>query len=246
MGYGFDNWEWVSEDDLKQWHTYMHKHFGWPHLLGARAHKNNLTQIYEGLDYSGYEQHRPDYEKYVQTIEKRPNKPSFSEDRFRIRQKSRYADKDYDMEMTRRGLWHSTMAGGVANIWGCLHGQGSELGSREYSHPEQIKTYSEFFSNRFLKDMVRDNSITDGVCLRDSQKTHYIFYKENTASIEMDLSAMSEAQKAIAVDTKKPYSENLIGRFTPKKHTWNAEYQSDWAIALGDFTSSDTQKTSRE
>ncbi|MHC4752557.1 MAG: DUF5060 domain-containing protein [Planctomycetota bacterium] len=242
MGYGFDNWEWASEDDLRRWHAYLHEHFGWPHLLGARAHNNRLTQIYEGLDYSGYEQHRPDYETYIETIEKRPNKPSFSEDRFRIRQRSRYAHKDYDIEMTRRGLWHSTMAGGVANIWGCLNGQESELGSKPYPHPEQFKTYSEFFSSRFLKDMVCDNSVTDGVCLRDSRRMHYIFYKENTVSIEMDLSAMSEAQKAIAVDTEKAYSEILIGRFTPKKHTWNAKYRSDWIIAVGAFASSDTQQ----
>lgn len=240
MGYGFDNWEWVNEDDLKRWHTYMHKHFGWSHLLGTRASKNSLTQIYEGLDYSGYEQHRPDYETYVETIEKRPNKPSFSEDRFRIRQRRGYAHKDYDMEMTRRGLWHSTMAGGVANIWGCLDGQKSELGSKPYSKPEWIKTYSVFFEERFLKDLIRDNSITDGVCLRTDQKTHYIFYKEDTASIEMDLSAMEGAQRAIAVDTKKPYSESSIGQLVPKKHTWNAEYRSDWAIAVGDFSSSDT------
>jgi hypothetical protein len=242
MGYGFDNWEWVSKDDLKRWHTYMHRHLGWPHLLGARAHSNRLKQIYEGLDYSGYEQHRPDYETYVKTIEKRSNKPAFSEDRFRIRQRSGYEHKDYDMEMTRRGLWHSTMAGGVANIWGCLNGQESELGSKPYPHPEQLKTYSRFFNNRFLKDMVRDNTITDGVCLKDSQKAHYIFYKENTASIEMDLSKMSETQKAIAVDPKKPYSEMLIGRFTPKKLTWNAKYRSDWIIAVGDFASSDMQQ----
>ena len=63
--------------------------------------------------------------------------------------------------------------------------------------------------------MVHDNIITDGVCLKDCQKAHYIFYKENTASVEMDLPAMPKAQKAIAVDTKKPYSEILIGRFTP-------------------------------
>jgi hypothetical protein len=90
--------------------------------------------------------------------------------------------------------------------------------------------------------MVRDNTITDGVCLKDSQMRHYIFYKENTTSIERDLSAMSEGQKAIAVDTKKPYSEIFIGRFTPKKHTWNAKYPSDWIIAIGDFASSDTRQ----
>ncbi len=64
----------------------MHDHFGWFHFLGARAQKNELTQIYDGLDYAGYEQHRPDYQKYIETIEKQPSRPTFSEERFRIRQ----------------------------------------------------------------------------------------------------------------------------------------------------------------
>lgn len=64
MGYGFDCDEWVVEDDLLLWHEYMHQHFGWSHFLGARDRNPNqpsdpLTQIYEGLDYSGYEHHRP-------------------------------------------------------------------------------------------------------------------------------------------------------------------------------------------
>jgi hypothetical protein len=110
--------EWVSGDELTDWHSYMHERFGWPHLLGARAGKNRLDQLSETLDYSSYEQHKPDYEKYVETIEARPCKPPFSEDRFRIREPPQ--SKDYTMEMTRRGLWHSAMAGGVANIWGNL------------------------------------------------------------------------------------------------------------------------------
>jgi hypothetical protein len=53
----------------------------------------------------------------------------------------------------------------------------------------------------------------------------------------MDLSAMSEVQKAISVDTKKPYREILIGQLTPNKLTWKAKYKSDWIIAVGDFAS---------
>ena len=235
MGYGFDNWEWVRGDDLRRWHAYLHEHIGWPHLLGCRAQKNRLTQIYEGLDYSSYEQHRPDYATYVKTIEQRPEKPSFSEDRFRIRQNGGYAFKDYDMQMTRRGLWHSALAGGVANIWGCLEGQPSELGSRPYPQPYQIKTYARFFEQRFRNDFIRDNTLTDGLCLRSPAGRHYAFYKEDTTKVAMDLSAMRGAQIAVAVDTRKPYAEIPLGRLSPKKQTCSAPQRSDWAIAVGTF-----------
>jgi hypothetical protein len=234
MGYGFDNWEWAREDDLRRWHRHLHQRFGWPHLLGCRAHKNKLTQIYEGLDYAAYEQHRPDYKTYCRTIDARPGKPAFSEDRFRIRQGGGYAYKDYTEEMTRRGLWHSTLAGGVANIWGRLDGQSSALGSKPYDHPEWIKTWSRFFDQRFRKDMVRDPELTDGACLRRPNRRHYVFYKEDAASVVLDLSAMDGPQPAFAVDTVKPYAEREIGSLPPTKLTWTAPYRSDWAIAVGE------------
>ena len=236
MGYGFDNFEWVNEEDLKQWHSYMHEHFGWPHLLGARAHNSKLTQIYEGLDYSSYEQWRPDYKTYVESIEKRPSKPSFSEDRFRVRQADNYAYKDYDMEMTRRGLWQSTMAGGVANIWGWLDGQDSHLGSKPYSNPEQIKTWSIFFETRFTKNLVRDNTLTDGWCLKTPDNKNLIIYKENATSVTLDLSQTSLHHNAVAVDTKKPYHEIKIENLTTTKQSWQAPYETDWAIALGNLS----------
>ncbi len=235
MGYGFDNFEWVQSDDLRKWHSYLHGQMGWPHLLGARAHSNRLSQIFEGLDYAAYEQHQPDYDKYVETIERRPGKPSFSEDRFRIRKNSQYAFKDYDMEMTRRGLWHSTMAGGVANIWGHLAGDSSDIGSTPYPHPEWIKAYAQFFRGRFAADLVRDNRLTDGRCLKRPGKGHYLFYKEGAASVLMDLSEMSGTQHAVAVDARKPYTEIDLGPLPPSRQTWTAPHQSDWAIAVGDF-----------
>lgn len=235
MGYGFDLWEWVQGDQLTEWHDFLHAHLGWRHMLGGRASTNRLNQLSEALDYSGYEQHRPDYAKYVETIEKRPGKPSFSEDRFRIRKPSPYPKKDYDEVMTRRGLWHSTMAGGVANIWGNLVGADSSGGSRPYPHPEWIATYARFFRNRFLVDMIRDNDITDGVCLRTPSHTHFVFYKEDTDTIRMVLGNVKSPQPAVAVDTKKPYEEIRIGRPAPEKETWKAPYKSDWAIAVGRF-----------
>lgn len=73
--------------------------------------------------------------------------------------------------MTRRGLYHSAMAGGVANIWGHLLDSGTggdpDIGlSHSYEHPEWIRTYATFFEQRFFADYERCNELTGGVCLR--------------------------------------------------------------------------------
>ena len=248
MGYGFDLDEWVQEKDLKQWHAYMHRHMGWSHMLGGRSVGPNhyqpgidFPQVYEGLDYASYEQHRPTYEAYCATIKARPDKPSFSEDRFRIRQGG-YPEKDYTEEMTRRGLWHSAMAGGVANIWGLLDGQSHTFGSKAYSNPNWIKTYSVFFKNRFRKDMFPNNSLTDGMCLADADNIHFVFYRENAESIELDLSAAKISLPAIAVDALKPYKEIKLEMLKCGSQTWTAPYKSDWAIAVGDYPGSHARR----
>jgi len=230
MGYGWDLWEWASEEDLREWHSYMQEQMGWPHFLGGRAGTNQLNQIYEGLDYSGYEQHRPDYDKYAETLEARPTKPSFSEDRFRVREGG-YPHKDYDTEMTRRGLWHSTMAGGVANIWGYLIGS-TDGGSQPYPNQEQIKTHFLFFEDRFKADMVRANDLTDGYCLRTLDNKNYVFYKEDASSVRVDLSESAGLLGVVAVDARQAYEEIDLGRLMPGQHVLPLPRFSDWAIAV--------------
>jgi len=229
MQYGFDLWEWVTEDDLRLWHEYMSAHMGWQHLLGARASKNQLDQIYEGLDFSSYEQHKPDYLKYVETIDARPDKPSFSEDRFRMQNPARA--KDYTMEETRRGLWHSSLAGGIANIWGNLLSGGKA--SDPYPRPEWIRTNATFFTDRFFADMERCNTLSDGLCLQRPGLGTYVFYREDATSIRMDLSGMSGPRSAIAVDAALPYAEFDLGNLPAADQSWTAPYLSDWAIAVG-------------
>ncbi|UCD28159.1 MAG: hypothetical protein JSV03_13855, partial [Planctomycetota bacterium] len=193
----------------------------------------------KGLDYSSYQQHRPTYDIYVKAIErKHPGKPSFFEDRFRIRKKG-YPKKDYNPEMTRRGMWHSTLAGGAANIWGHLNRPTDHLlsapqsdASITYPNKKQLLTWSGFWKNRFKKEMVRDNSITDGMCLRVAN-SFYVFYKEDCSSIEMDLSKMDGPHRAIAVDAKKAYQEIRLGNFESANQVFSAPYESDWALAVG-------------
>ena len=241
IGYGFDLWEWVEGPQLTGWHRHLHAHLGWPHLLGGRAHKNRLTQISESLDYSSYEQHRPDFATYKATIARRPKKPSFSEDRFRIRQSRQYAAKDYTEVMTRRGLWHSAMAGGVANIWGNLQGDFAvnrgEGVSKPYSERHWIKTFNVFFHDRgrFTLDSLHAARLSDGSGLRRPTKGHFVFYKEDTRVLTIDLSSMNRNQPAVAVDTTRGYREISLGRLSPGKHELRFPRQSDWAVAVGTF-----------
>jgi hypothetical protein len=235
MGYGFDLFEWTTGSKLDDWHTFMSAELCFPHLLGARASTNQLNQFSENLDYSSYEQHRPDYAKYVETIEKRPTKPSFSEDRFRIRDEGR--TKDYSDADTRRGLWHSTMAGGVANIWGNLINSPSDGSSAPYPNKAHLKTYGEFFfgKGRFLRAFERAPGITDGVALKTPDSTAFVFYREDAASVRLDLSAMPASMRAIAIDAKAAYVELDLGILEPKVHEWTAPHLSDWALAVGEF-----------
>lgn len=75
--------------------------------------------------------------------------------------------------------------------------------------------------------MQPDNELTDGYCLQSSSGRQFVFYKEDTNSIQLDLRAMKGPQSAIVIDTMKGYKKIDIGRLTAKKLTWNAPYESD-------------------
>lgn len=282
MGYGYDTENlWASPEELDAWKGFLETHSGWDHLLGSRVgydekglwgrygdrsraplnakHNAPIGDEYMtwlGGDYMGYTSYRPLYDRYVEVIEHRPDQPSFDEDRFRLRDREEWKHKDYSEELTRKGLWHSAMAGGVANIWGNLLPDDDRGGSQSYDHADvdikhQIKTYATFFrdKDRFRRDFVRDNSLCDpregttetpdpapiSVCLRDPDHTHFVFYKEETAVVGMDLSQMKAPQPAVAVDTRKAYREIELGHLAPGRHEWQAPYPSDWAIAVGRF-----------
>ena len=244
MGYGFDLQEWVTASQLESWRTYMSARMGWPHLLGGRAggpHSGTDHSPYidwnEGLDYSSYEHWEPDYDVYRAAMTAIPDQPVFSEDRFRIRQPPR--EKDYDMDETRRGLWHSTMAGGVANIWGneTGSGEGASEGlatSAPYPRPEQIKTWATFFDNRFANDLLPCNTLSNAYCLKTPGSDFYVLYRSATDSIDIDLRSMNVERPAIAVDTREAYLEIDLGVLLPVQHTLALPRSSDWAIAIGE------------
>ncbi|HJO92824.1 MAG TPA: cellulose binding domain-containing protein [Victivallales bacterium] len=250
MGYGWDLQEWATASELNTWHNYMDDHLGWHHYLGGRSSRpSHPNQISENMDFSSYEQWKPTYDSslenknrgYVFGIEEhKPSRPSFWSDRFRIRTSPK--PKDYSELETRRGLYYSTMAGGAANIWGyCIENGSRTYYSVPYPNKKWILTYSRVFGamsavgnkHRFTKTMERDNSLTDGYCLRDSNN-FYVFYKEDTNSISMNLSSMSGSKKAVAINTLNNYEEIPLGIFTANNQVFNAPSNSDWIVVVGD------------
>ena len=243
MGYGFDLDEWVTASQVKVWRDAMHRHMGWHHFLGGRpAGPNRGTQHNadaawnRGLDYSSYEHHRPTYEVYVAALRAVPGQPVMSEDRFRIR-RGGYPEKDYSEELTRCGLYHSTMAGGVANIWGIDPGLGP---GGLFPNKDQLKTYSVFFGQkgRFLPDMQPANQLSSDAqtrVLRSRSTQSLVLYREETSTIHVDLAGLPGPRPAVAVDTKKPYAEIRLGDLQVQAQTIKLPSVSDWVVAVGHF-----------
>ena len=252
LGYGFDLDEWVETSEIHAWRDRMHRLLQVPpvpagfRFMGGRPQGPNNGRNHRlyagwnrGLDYASYEHHKPSYAVYVEALESNPEKPVMSEDRFRVLPSS--DRKHYSPEEIRRGLYHSTLAGGVANIWGHLKNGGShELGSAPFPNRGQIRTYFEFVRGRFLEPMTRCSAAKANpnrrtLCLGDTG-AHFLFYRENTDRVELDLKNAASALAVVAVDTKKPYQELVLGSYAPGRHKWRAPYRSDRAIAAGAFS----------
>ncbi len=244
MGAGFDTYGWVSTEEATYWHEYLNMKWGWKHYLGVRGSKNTWTTDYDNLDYLAQEWFEPTYNEYVTHATLRPEMPSANTERFRIEcedGKCGDSNKHYTEDQTRRGLWHSTLAGGVANIWGRRIDQNGVKNSKAtqrsypYLNPHWIKTYATFWQGRFLKDMEPCNDLTSGYCLGDASLDSYVFYGENIDQLEVDLSGIDGTLDAVFVDTKAPYNEVATCRMTAGTYTWHLPYKSDWAVALGSF-----------
>ncbi|MBS3735388.1 MAG: DUF5060 domain-containing protein [Phycisphaerae bacterium] len=220
MNYGFDLQEWVSESQCRAWADYMHDHMGWDHLLSARGRFGGHLDVnaYSGLKHS--------YRDAVSNLNDDRNRPHVFEER------DLYKRNGAGMNWTRQHVWLYTMAGGHAGFFGSYWKHGDK-----YPNPEVLRTHLTFWreNNRLLADMSKANNLTDGYCLRTSDRANYVLYKQDTSSIELDLSRMDGSQPAVAVDTTKAYREIDIGPLKPGEHTWKAPHKSDWAIAVGRF-----------
>jgi len=232
MGYGFDLHEWVSHSQLDGWAEYMHEHFGWQHLLCSRGHK--LKGLHNIISYAGFgageittTSHGPkSIGEVMEDIDSDKSRPHFYEERHSHLRKG----FKLDMEGSRRLLWWEAMAGGMGGFFGFYSDS-----PFPYPNPEQLRCHYNFWhvNKRFYLDMARANELTDGYCLKRLGNSHFVFYKENTDSIQMDLSQMGGLQPMIAVDTKKEYRETQLPDAKPKDQKLQLPYISDWAVAVG-------------
>lgn len=229
VGYGFDLFEWATADEIEEFQQTLQQASSYHHMVGGRGHKNEYREISSNLDYASWEWHRPTYDDYRDHIEKTNNRPAFSEDRFRIREPSRYPDKDYNADLTLRGLWNSAIAGGVANIWG-HQPEGAEF-SEPYPNKDGIKTYSLFIEKTFTAGMQPDTELmSGGHCLRDGQLIA-ICYAEAIADVSLNVSTIAEPIQIVAIDTRSAYHEIEIPASGNAVY-WSAPYLSDWAFSI--------------
>lgn len=248
IGFGFDLFEWTNGAEVEDWSKYLKQHMGWEHLHTARGgpyHENNgLKELTTKLPIASFEAHRPTFTKKGTrigvpssckvpdlAIKKRGDRPIFMEDRFRVRQGSRYDEKDYSPEMTRRGLYLSAVCGGFANTWGHLinspdgknGGTGDDLngGSGTYPNKTDIKRYFTFMKGKMQSDMVRDDSLINakyGYCMRSGDRKA-ICYAEGVIP-NSSLLELSTMQDGLSVKYL-----NTTGGSNSKK--------GDYAIAIG-------------
>ena len=231
MGYGFDLIEWTSEEGRNGWASFLHEKMGWDHLLCTRGFrlagtKNNITSYsgFGGNDLTTSRCGPADYAEVARHIDADLDRPSFYEERHS------YLREGFKLDMTgtRRLRWWQAMAGGLGGFFGFY-----EKSAHPYPNPEQLRTVQRFWQDRFTLDMVRCNDITDGCGLKDESRSLYVFYKEDADHIEVDLSSMPTAQRAIAVDAARAYAEVDLGGLAPGRHTLGLPARSDWAIAVG-------------
>ncbi len=222
MGYGFDLQEWASEKQLETWADYLHEHMGWRHMLWGRGRSNPEL---DAVSYSGYDVR--DYKQIVKDLNSDLTRPHLYEERHTY-----LRNKDLSMEGTRQFRWHMAMAGGMMGFWGHYPKR-----YKAYPEPQQLKTHNIFWNKkgRFRLDLKIANELSDGYALKTPNNRHFIFYKEETERIQLNLSSMPAPQKAIAVDAKLGYKEIELGMLQPKMQTVQLPHQSDWAIAVGGF-----------
>jgi hypothetical protein len=223
MGYGFDLQEWASESETQNWAAYMHQHMGWQHLLWARGRRNPELDVntYSGISHS--------YGDAVNNLNRDLNRPHH------------FGERDYypsrvSADWTIQHLWRYAMAGGHGGHFG--YKGSTNMGSFTYANAEQMRTHFAFWhiNNRFLLNMQRASNLGTNYCLKTPDNSHYVFYYENSSTLNYNLTGMGGSNKVVAVDTKKKYAEIDLGTKSPGAYTYNAPYSSNWAIAVGEFT----------
>jgi len=230
LGYGFDVYEWAGSEEISRFRKQLNQLTGYPHLIGARGHKNKYQEIAKDLDYASWEWHRPDYSDYKAHISKANGRPAFSEDRFRVRNSAIHRDKDYDFTETRRGLWRSLFAGGVANIWGYRKEEG--VYSNSYPNQGAIRCYRDYVDlNYNLDSKVVSPVMEGGYCIKP---------QNNIDRISCYLEQVEESEFLIPsediLDIKYLNTQNCLSGDKKPDHALSKKMEfserSDWVVTL--------------
>ena len=257
INFGFDTIEMPNaEADCIWWADQMNRLMGWPHILSSRGWDSDSfgAHSYAGFGGNPYDLETTDkgpadYEEIKQDLETHKDKPSIYEERHTYNRwqcwPSSVPDPDgLDETGCRRLIWWEAMAGGMGGFFGHFSTRFNDYGPFNPDgpcgyHPDSLKrafrTHREFWRGRFLLDMQPESDLTDGYCLASEDGKQCIFYKEQAASVRLDLSGADGALPAIAVDTKAEYQEVPLGKLPAAAYIWNAPHESDWAIAVGRF-----------
>lgn len=221
VGFGFDLHEWASAEQVQTFRDRLNETTSYRHMVGARGYKNQYRQISEDVDYASWEWHQPSYDDYVDHLRHSNGMPAFSEDRFRIREPSRYPEKDYDAQATLAGLWESTLAGGVANIWGFKPSGASY--SQAYPNKQAIRTYRTFVDRYYERPVARSDVVEGAKCLETASR-HLCLVR----GVE-DFEVHTERCRIIAVDADGPYEEREM---TESANKPGLPYESAWALVV--------------
>ncbi|MEM9325894.1 MAG: Ig-like domain-containing protein, partial [Bacteroidota bacterium] len=243
MGYGFDLHEWAN-DHVDEWQQYFHDKLGWPHLLSARSRvfQDAISVI------QGYAQGSKVVTSPNKGLKTREN-PSYAE---LVRMSSEYLDRPHLLEErnvqgrwgvsdddTRLLLWKTAMAGGIGGWYGHFSDDVVFGGDRGYANSSQLLCHRLFWEHRFLLDLEVENHLSsdDPWVLQSASSDHLIAFQTQVSEVSLDLSGWRGPAEVVAVDTKLAYAEVALGEITPGTHLINLPYSSDWAIAVGDFSS---------
>jgi len=244
IGEGFDNFEDDDTAFADKWYHDISDRLAWPHFIGMRSYHNSYDMICTECNYLSWENVEMTYDRWVSSYDT-ADRPSFEEDRYRVRDEGRPKDIPPDRldMMLRDYLWPQVMSGGVGAVYGYLIGAPDHYSLTE-GYPAEwnaaIQAWHDFWyasgadpAHRFLGDMERCNDLTSGrgLCVRGRA---YVFYAEATTSITFDLSGLSAAGPAVAMDTWTGEMVDL-GTLGPADTAFTAPHESDWVVAVGEF-----------
>ena len=163
------------------------------------------------------------YEEIVEDLQSDTSRPHLYEERHAYRRVGVKLERDG----TRRLLWQQQMAGGMGGWYGFY-----SRSPYPYPNPEQLRTHRSFWNRYLSLDLQIDNAISDGYVLRTPEFAKVIVYKENSESLELNLSNASTEAQARMIDTKKEYDERSIGVLKPTAHKLKFPYVSDWVVVV--------------